>query len=73
ELDKHVPVYILEPEHPEYHVLIDDDIQVKDQPYVNDDSPTAESPRHIADSKSMEEDSIDYLNEPKDDNKDLEE
>ncbi|GJR83449.1 hypothetical protein Tco_0154234 [Tanacetum coccineum] len=35
--------------------------------------PTAESPRHIADSKSMEEDSIDYLDEPEDDYEDPEE
>nr|GEU63978.1 ATP synthase subunit beta, chloroplastic [Tanacetum cinerariifolium] len=30
ELDEHVPVYVLEPEHPKYHALSDDDIQVKD-------------------------------------------
>ncbi|GJR51916.1 hypothetical protein Tco_1402437 [Tanacetum coccineum] len=70
ELDEHVPVYVLDPEHPEYHVPSDDDIQVEDPPYANDASPTAESPGYIADLDSMEEDtdedSIDYLDEPKD-------
>ncbi|GKF05937.1 hypothetical protein Tco_0036605, partial [Tanacetum coccineum] len=73
ELDEHVPVYVPEPEHPEYHVPSDDDIQVKDQPYADDASPIVESPGHIADSKSMEEDSIDYLDEPEDDDEDLDE
>ncbi|GJX87715.1 putative reverse transcriptase domain-containing protein [Tanacetum coccineum] len=48
ELDEHVPVYVLKPEHPEYHVPSDDVIQMK-------------------------KDSIDYLNEPEDDDEDLEE
>ncbi|GJU14266.1 hypothetical protein Tco_1142232 [Tanacetum coccineum] len=73
ELDEHVSVYVPEPEHPEYHVPSDDDIQVKDQPYADDASPTAESPGYIADSDSMEEDSIDYPNEPEDDDEDLKE
>ncbi|GKF70865.1 hypothetical protein Tco_0203922, partial [Tanacetum coccineum] len=34
------------------------------QPYADDASPTAESPRYIADLKSMEEDYIDYPDEP---------
>ncbi|GKE95921.1 hypothetical protein Tco_1580776, partial [Tanacetum coccineum] len=50
--------------HPEYHAPSDDDIQVEDQPYADDASPTAESPGYIADSDSIEEDtdedSIDY-------------
>ncbi|GJX20722.1 hypothetical protein Tco_0223399 [Tanacetum coccineum] len=70
ELDEHVPVYVSEPEHPEYHAPSDDDIQVEDQPYADDASPTAESPGYIADSDSMEEDtdadSIDYPDEPED-------
>ncbi|GJR37575.1 hypothetical protein Tco_1213259 [Tanacetum coccineum] len=70
ELDEHVPVYVLEPKHPEYHVPTDDDIQVEDQPYADDASPTAESPGHIADSESMEKDSIDYPDKPEDDNED---
>ncbi|GJW41981.1 hypothetical protein Tco_0070780 [Tanacetum coccineum] len=73
ELDEHVPVYVPEPEHPEYHVPSDDDIQVEDQPYADDALPTAESPGHIADSESMEEDSIDYPDEPEDDDEDPEE
>ncbi|GKG53440.1 hypothetical protein Tco_0552708, partial [Tanacetum coccineum] len=53
KLDEHIPLYVLELEHPEYHVPSDDDIQVEDQPYTDDASPTAESPRYIADSDSM--------------------
>ncbi|GKD81818.1 hypothetical protein Tco_1348657 [Tanacetum coccineum] len=63
-------VYVPEPEHPEYHAPSDDDIQVEDQPYADDASLIAESPRYIADSDSMEEDtdadSIDYPDEPED-------
>ncbi|GKC72082.1 hypothetical protein Tco_1117965 [Tanacetum coccineum] len=73
KLDEQLPVYIPEPKHPEYHVPSDDDIQVKDQPYADDASPTAESPGYIADSDSMEEDYINYPDEPKDDDEDLEE
>ncbi|GJU31029.1 RNA-directed DNA polymerase, eukaryota, partial [Tanacetum coccineum] len=73
ELDEHVSVYVPELEHPEYHVPIDDDIQVEDQPYADDDSPTAKSPGHIADSESMEKDSIDYPDEPEDGDEDPEE
>nr|GEY34810.1 putative reverse transcriptase domain-containing protein [Tanacetum cinerariifolium] len=42
ELDEHVPVYVLEPKHPEYHAPSDDDIQVEDQPHADNASPTAE-------------------------------
>ncbi|GJW08550.1 hypothetical protein Tco_1570973 [Tanacetum coccineum] len=73
ELDEHVPVYVSEPEHPEYHASSDDDIQVKDQPYADDASPTTKLPGHIADSELMEEDSIDYPDEPEDDDEDPEE
>ncbi|GJX25997.1 hypothetical protein Tco_0232293 [Tanacetum coccineum] len=73
ELDDHLPVYVPEPEHLEYHVPTDDDIQVEDQPYADDASPTVESPGHIADSESMEEDSIDYPDKPEDDDEDPEE
>ncbi|GJV72935.1 hypothetical protein Tco_1492930 [Tanacetum coccineum] len=66
KLEEHVPVYVLEPEHPEYHVPSDDDIQVEDQPYADDASPTVESPGYIANSESMEEDSIDYPDEHED-------
>ncbi|GKD06356.1 hypothetical protein Tco_1181330, partial [Tanacetum coccineum] len=70
ELDEQLPVYVSEPEHPEYHAPSDDDIQVEDQPYADDASPTAGSPGYIANSDSMEEDtdadSIDYPDEPED-------
>nr|GFB72135.1 hypothetical protein [Tanacetum cinerariifolium] len=73
ELGEHVPVYILEPEYPEYHAPSDDDIQVEDRPHSDDPAPTAESPGYIADSDSMGEDddedpSEEY--EPEDDYKD---
>ncbi|GJS33716.1 hypothetical protein Tco_0532098 [Tanacetum coccineum] len=74
ELDEHVPVYIPEPEHPEYHAPSDDDIQIEDQPYADDASPTAESPGYIADSDTIEEDtdedSINYPDEPGTDDED---
>nr|GFB03469.1 hypothetical protein [Tanacetum cinerariifolium] len=35
ELDEHAPVYVPEPQHPEYHAPSDDDIQVED----DDDDP----------------------------------
>nr|GFC02658.1 hypothetical protein [Tanacetum cinerariifolium] len=56
ELDEHVLVYVPEPEQLEYHAPSDDDIQVEDQPYADDASPTTESPGYIADSNSMGED-----------------
>ncbi|GKA34564.1 hypothetical protein Tco_0720993, partial [Tanacetum coccineum] len=74
---EHVPVYVPEPEHPEYHAPSDDDIQVEDQPYVDDASPTAELPGYIVDSDMMEEDtdkdSIDYPDKPGTDDEDPEE
>ncbi|GJT28325.1 putative reverse transcriptase domain-containing protein [Tanacetum coccineum] len=70
ELDEHVPVYVPEPEHLEYQAPSDDDIQVEDQPYAKDASPTAESLGYIADSDSMEDDtdadSINYPDDPED-------
>ncbi|GKE77261.1 hypothetical protein Tco_1543381, partial [Tanacetum coccineum] len=56
-----------EPEHPEYHVPSNDDMHVEDKPYADYTSLTAESPGYIADSESMEEDSIDYPDEPEED------
>ncbi|GKF61434.1 hypothetical protein Tco_0181488, partial [Tanacetum coccineum] len=73
KLDEHVPVYVLEPKHLKHHVPSDDDIQVEDRPYAEDASPAAESPGYIADSYLIEEDtdedSIDYLDEPEDEDK----
>ncbi|GJV34371.1 hypothetical protein Tco_1394771 [Tanacetum coccineum] len=71
ELDEHVPIYVPEPEHLEYHVPSDDDIQDKDQPYADDASSTAESPRHDDDEdleEDPEEDHIDYLTDGRDGN-----
>ncbi|GKC97376.1 hypothetical protein Tco_1167651 [Tanacetum coccineum] len=61
------PAYVPDP------VELDEHVPVEHQPYPDDASPTAESLGHIADSKSIEEDSIDYPDKPEDDNKDLEE
>nr|GFC67160.1 hypothetical protein [Tanacetum cinerariifolium] len=79
-LGKHVPVYVPEPEHPKHHAASDDDIQVEDQPHDDDASPTAKSPRYIADSDSMGEDDDEdpeedpsEEHEPEDDDEDLEE
>ncbi|GJR40139.1 hypothetical protein Tco_1215823 [Tanacetum coccineum] len=62
-----------EPRAPEYHVPSDDDMQVKDQPYADDASPIAKSSGYIADSELMKEDSIDYPDEPEDNDEDPEE
>ncbi|GJT37885.1 hypothetical protein Tco_0937750, partial [Tanacetum coccineum] len=74
KLDEHIPVYVPEPEHLEYHAPSDDDIQVENQPYAEDASPTTESPGYLADSDSMEDDtdaySINYPDEPEDDEDD---
>nr|GEX52566.1 reverse transcriptase domain-containing protein [Tanacetum cinerariifolium] len=58
ELDEHVLVYVSEPEHPEYHALLDDDIQVE-----NDDEDPKEDP----------EEDPSKEHEPEDDNEDPEE
>nr|GEW21232.1 hypothetical protein [Tanacetum cinerariifolium] len=42
ELDGHVPVYVPEPEHPEYHAPSDDDIQVKDDDKDPEEDPSEE-------------------------------
>ncbi|GKA26944.1 hypothetical protein Tco_0713112 [Tanacetum coccineum] len=44
--------------------------EVENQPYADDILPIDESPVHIANSVSIEEDSIDYPDEPKDDDED---
>nr|GFB01151.1 hypothetical protein [Tanacetum cinerariifolium] len=80
ELDEHVPVYVLEPKQPKYHAPSYNEIQVEDQPHVDDASPTAESPGYMADSDLMGEDDDEDLeenpskeHEPKDDDEDPEE
>nr|GEW45524.1 hypothetical protein [Tanacetum cinerariifolium] len=42
ELDEHVPVYVLEPEHPEYLAPSDDDIQVEDDDEDPEEDPNEE-------------------------------
>nr|GEY28449.1 hypothetical protein [Tanacetum cinerariifolium] len=42
ELDEHVPVYVPEPEHPEYHASSDDDIQVEDDNEDPEEDPSEE-------------------------------
>nr|GEX78713.1 hypothetical protein [Tanacetum cinerariifolium] len=42
ELDEHMPVYALEPEHPEYHASSDDDIQVEDDDEDPEEDPSEE-------------------------------
>nr|GEY01940.1 putative reverse transcriptase domain-containing protein [Tanacetum cinerariifolium] len=58
ELDKHVPVHVLEPEHPEYHAPSDDDIQFED-----DDEDPEEDPEEYPSEEQ----------EPEDNNEDPEE
>nr|GEY33091.1 hypothetical protein [Tanacetum cinerariifolium] len=43
ELDEHVPVYVPEPEHPEYHAPSDDDIQVEDDDEDLEEDPCEEN------------------------------
>nr|GFC01722.1 hypothetical protein [Tanacetum cinerariifolium] len=52
ELDVHAPVYVLEPQHPEYHAPSDDDIQVED----DDDDPKKDPGSE--ETESFEEDEI---------------
>nr|GFA43776.1 hypothetical protein [Tanacetum cinerariifolium]GFA47018.1 hypothetical protein [Tanacetum cinerariifolium] len=65
ELDEHMPVHVLEPEHPEYHAPSDDDIQVED----NDKDPE-EDPNKEHEPKDDDEDPEEDPNEehePEDD------
>ncbi|GKA06827.1 hypothetical protein Tco_0686051 [Tanacetum coccineum] len=80
ELEHQIPVYILEPVYPEYHVLSDYDIQIEHQPYAADASPSTLSPGYIAESdpeedpkEDSEEDLIDYVVDTNDDEEDEEE
>nr|GEU53261.1 RNA-directed DNA polymerase, eukaryota [Tanacetum cinerariifolium] len=73
ELDEHVPVYVLEPEYPEYFESTTDDIVAEDQPHADNAVPTSLSPGYIADSDPEEdseedpeeEENVDYDNETK--------
>nr|GEV33844.1 putative reverse transcriptase domain-containing protein [Tanacetum cinerariifolium] len=51
ELDEHVPVYVLEPKHSEYHAPSDEDIQVK-----NDDEDPEEDPSEEHEPEDDDED-----------------
>ncbi|GJU78907.1 hypothetical protein Tco_1275977, partial [Tanacetum coccineum] len=80
EIEHHIPVYIPEPVYLEYHVPSDDDIQIENQPYAVDTSPSALSPGYIAESdpeedpeEDSEEDLIDYAANTNDDEEDEEE
>nr|GFB17504.1 hypothetical protein [Tanacetum cinerariifolium] len=42
ELDEHAPIYVLEPQHPEYHVPSDDNIQVEDDDDDPEEDPSEE-------------------------------
>nr|GEU93683.1 putative reverse transcriptase domain-containing protein [Tanacetum cinerariifolium] len=42
ELDEHVPIYVPEPEHPKYHALSGDDIQVEDDDEYLEENPSEE-------------------------------
>nr|GEX29182.1 putative reverse transcriptase domain-containing protein [Tanacetum cinerariifolium] len=61
ELDEHVQVHVSEPEHPEYHVLSDDDIQVED-----DDEDPEEDP---SEEHEHEDDDDDPENDPNEEHK----
>ncbi|GKB83046.1 hypothetical protein Tco_0949941 [Tanacetum coccineum] len=79
ELEHHILVYIPKPVYPEYHMPSDDDIQIEDQPYVADASPSALSPGYIVKSdpkedpkEDSEEDTIDYAADADNDKEDEE-
>ncbi|GKD40835.1 hypothetical protein Tco_1261042, partial [Tanacetum coccineum] len=59
ELEHHIPVYVLEPDYPEYLASSDDDIPIEDQPLHADASPVALSSGYVVDF-DLEEDLIDY-------------
>nr|GEY95974.1 hypothetical protein [Tanacetum cinerariifolium] len=51
ELDEHVPVYVLEPEHPEYHAPSNDDVQVEDDDEDPEEDPNEEHEPEDEDTK----------------------
>nr|GEX11033.1 reverse transcriptase domain-containing protein [Tanacetum cinerariifolium] len=55
ELDEHVPVHVLEPEHSEYHETLDDDIQVEDDDEDPEEDPSEEH-KPEDDDEDLEED-----------------
>nr|GEV45873.1 reverse transcriptase domain-containing protein [Tanacetum cinerariifolium] len=61
KLDEHVPVHVLEPKHPEYHVSSDDDTQV-----VDDDEDPEEDP---SEEHELEDDDEDLEENPNEEHK----
>nr|GFA01706.1 reverse transcriptase domain-containing protein [Tanacetum cinerariifolium] len=61
ELDEHVPVHVLEPEHPEYHTPSDDDIQVE----YDDEDPEEDLKKDPSKEHELEDDDEDQ-HEPED-------
>nr|GEX15855.1 hypothetical protein [Tanacetum cinerariifolium] len=57
ELDEHVPVHVLDPEHPKYHAPSDDDIQVEDDDEDLDEDPYEEHKPEDEDTREPSEDS----------------
>nr|GEX92530.1 hypothetical protein [Tanacetum cinerariifolium] len=68
ELDKHVPVHVPEPEHPECHAPSDDDIQVEDDDGDPEEDPSEEH-KPKDDDEDLEEDPNEE-HEPKDEDSD---
>nr|GEY13858.1 putative reverse transcriptase domain-containing protein [Tanacetum cinerariifolium] len=64
ELDEHVPVYVPEPEHPEYHAPSNDDIQVKDDDEDPEEDPSEEHEPEDDDEDPEEDPNDEY--EPED-------
>nr|GEW45580.1 hypothetical protein [Tanacetum cinerariifolium] len=67
ELDEHVPVYVLKPEHPEYHAPLDDDIQ------EDTDEDSIDYPDEPEDDEEDDNEDPSKEHKPKDDDEDLEE
>nr|GEY77852.1 putative reverse transcriptase domain-containing protein [Tanacetum cinerariifolium] len=71
ELDEHVPVYVLEPEHLEYHAPSDDDVQVEDDDEDPEEHPSKEHEPEDDDEDPEEDPNEEH--EPEDDDEDPEE
>nr|GEV76701.1 hypothetical protein [Tanacetum cinerariifolium] len=62
ELDEHVPVHVLEPEHLEYHTPLDDDIQVEDDDEDPEEGPSEEhEPEDSDETEPFEEDETAFI------------
>nr|GEX71025.1 reverse transcriptase domain-containing protein [Tanacetum cinerariifolium] len=65
ELDKHVPVHVPKPEHPEYHAPSDEDVQVEDDDEDPEEDPSEEhEPEDSDKTKPFEEYKIDVTPPP---------